>query len=224
MSRLAVYLSELAAVLGEEKAVHFVRLEKGSTVIVQSIENEAIPKVHARTDAIKNGNGPSDVMRAYDRLNKMLQEDNSTATLFKGESAEVIQFPGAKEEKPEFTSIKQVGEIDGEVIRVGGAGDPVPIILEIDGVQLSGCKAQRTVAKPLAAHLFEPVRLYGTGYWNRNTTGTWGLDRFIVDRFEVLNEEPLSAVVMGLRGLSGNHWGKNAINELLDMRTDKGEA
>jgi hypothetical protein len=34
---------EIAALLGEEEHVHFVRLQKGSTVLVHKIENEALP-------------------------------------------------------------------------------------------------------------------------------------------------------------------------------------
>jgi hypothetical protein len=45
MARLAEYMAELAVVLGEEEHVHFVRLQKGSTVLVHNIENEIFCKL-----------------------------------------------------------------------------------------------------------------------------------------------------------------------------------
>ena len=48
MSRLAEYMADLAHLLGEAENVHFDHLETGSTVLVQHIEHEAVPKVKAR--------------------------------------------------------------------------------------------------------------------------------------------------------------------------------
>ena len=43
MARLAAYMGELARLLGRLDKVHFVRLEEGSTVLVQRVEPEAAP-------------------------------------------------------------------------------------------------------------------------------------------------------------------------------------
>ena len=79
--------------------------------------------------------------------------------------------------------MKQQATIDGEVIRIGGSQKNVPIILQSEDEELSGCWAPRAIAKRLAVRLFEPVRLFGRGRWTRNFEGKWALDHFTVDQF-----------------------------------------
>ena len=213
MARLANYLAELSTLLGETPYVHLARLEAGSTVIVHKINSEALPKVQARTAAIRRGEGQILEMKAYKRINTLLREDNGTGVLLENDNAEIIRFPGKEEKQLQITSVQQQGEIDGEVIRVGGKNDLVPIILDVEGREISGCWAKREVAKSLAKNLFEPVRLFGTGKWDRNPDGEWSISRFVVDHFEVLQDVSLSNSVLALRGLQGE-WEDNALHEL----------
>ncbi len=217
MARCAMYLEELANMLGETPHVHFVRLEPGSTTLVHKIDIEFAPKVQERTTAVKQNNGTIVEMRAYRRLNTMLKEDKGTGVYLEENDTEIIKFPGEAYELLEFHSIQQQGEVDGEVIRIGGSKDIVPIMLEVEGREISGCHARRSIAKELAKNLFEPVRLYGEGKWNRNADGEWNLNYFMVDRFDVLQESTLSQAVVALRGLKGE-WGEDSLNELLKSR------
>ncbi len=223
MERFASYLRELALMLGESSYVHFVRLEPGSTVIVHKVDKEAVPKIRERTIAVKRGQGTVTEMRSYRQLNNLLREDNATGVLTGDNDAEIIQFPGKDEERTRFTSIQQHGEIDGEVIRVGGSKDIVPILLQVEGKEISHCYANRTLAKELAKNLFEPVRLYGEGRWERSDEGIWSLIHFDVNRFEVLKEISLSQTVIALRGLQGE-WGEDALHEILRSRHADEEA
>ena len=218
LGRLASYLEELATLLGESKFVHLLRIEPGSTVIVSKIDAEAVPKVRDRIAAVRRGEAPADAMRAYRQINRLLQEDKGTGVLVEETGAEVIRFPGSNDDRIEFTSVPQQGELDGEVVRVGGVGEPVPVMLQVGGQSLTGIYAKRSVAKPLARHLFEPVRLYGSGRWTRSVDGDWQLERFVVDQFEVLDDRPLSSLVLALRALPGGEWGSNAVNDLLALR------
>ncbi|MEI7669323.1 MAG: hypothetical protein WCJ33_04510 [Pseudomonadota bacterium] len=222
MVRLAKYLVELAKMLGEENSVHFLSIKEGSTRIGYAVENDAIHKVTERTSAISRGNSDAEAFRSFIELNKMLKADNGTAELNNAQGAEILLFPGIQEQKPEYISIKQTGEIDGKVMRVGGMGEAVPILLEVEGKQLTGCSATRNIAKPLAAFLFEPVRLYGDGYWSRKEDGEWQLDKFNVDRFEQIQDNSLSTAVMELRSIEANGWGYDAINDLMLHRHDEG--
>jgi hypothetical protein len=79
MARLAEYLAELALMLGERPAVHFVRVEAGSITVVHTVEAEAIPKVRERVQTVGSGTAPPDAMRAYRSINKMLRDDNGLA-------------------------------------------------------------------------------------------------------------------------------------------------
>jgi hypothetical protein len=201
MARCASYMAELANMLGETPYVHFVRLEKGSSILVQRIEKEALPKIKERIAAINRGEGKVLEMNSYNRINKMLLEDNGTGVLMEEVGTEIIKFPGKEFEKLKLSSVQQHGEIVGEVIRIGGSKDVVPILLAVEGREISGCHAKRSTAKDLAKHLFEPVRLFGMGRWDRGADGEWNLAYYFVDRFDPLEESSLSKAVIALRGL-----------------------
>lgn len=221
ISRLAEYLSELAKILGEDQSVHLVELEEGSTVLVHKIDQEAVPKVRDRAAAVQRGEAPAAVMRSYAQVNKMLRDDDGSAS-FLEDSAEILEFPGSRAKLPPFMSVSERGEIDGEVTRVGGIGDPVPIMLMSEGHTVSGCWAKRNIAKALGVRLFEPVRLFGEGRWTRNPAGQWSLSSFRIESFQELDSESLSDTVNKLRAVPGVEWGDDAINELLLARHGEG--
>jgi len=223
MDRLAAYMGELARLLGESPAVHFVGLEEGSTVLVHRIAPEAVPKVRARTDAVRRNAGPGDARKAYRNINRMLREDNGTAVL-REEGREIIRFPGREEEAEELAVVQEHGSIDGEILMVGGTADPVPVWLRSDGERLTGFSAARPIAKDLGKRLFETVRLFGTGQWNRDDQGAWKLDSFVIDRFETLSDAPLSSAVAALRAIPGGEWDEGSFDELHRIRYGEGGA
>jgi hypothetical protein len=202
MVRLAEYLHELAAILGEPKAIHFVRLDAGSTVVVHQVEREAVPKVRKRAIAVARQRGSREGMRAYRTINRLLRADNGAGVLQAATGAEIIRFPGIEEIK-RFGSVTQQCSVDGEVIRIGGTRDRVPITLRSEEELIPDCYAGRATAKRLATYLFEPVRLFGNGRFVREDGGTWKLEYFVVDTFYHLTEEPLSSVVEALRAFPG---------------------
>jgi hypothetical protein len=219
MARCAEYMSELATILGETPYVHFIKVAPGCANLVHRIDIQAVQKVMERTKAVEEGRGTSNQMRAYRDINRKLQEDNGTGTLKKGR-ARILYFPGKEEESLKLTSVLQQGEVDGEIARVGGTSEPIHILLTSEGEIISGCHAKRSIAKELGKYLFEPVRLYGEGRWERNVEGMWNLTSFSVDRFDVLKETSLSKTILALRGLMGE-WKENALEELLKSRHDE---
>jgi hypothetical protein len=153
-----------------------------------------------------------------------MRDDNASGALSETSGAIIIDFPGRDEQRPEFSYLSQQGALDGEVIRIGGTGSAVPVLIKEGGRVFSGCYADRKLAKQLARMLFEPVRLFGTGRWNRTEAGDWELERFIIDRFQELSDEPLSAVVAALRAVPGNGWDDNSLEELRLIRGEVEEA
>jgi hypothetical protein len=217
MGRLAEYLTQLSQMLGERDAVHFVRLEQGSAVVVHQVEKEAVPKVRSRARAVAHRDAPRDAMRAYETINRMLRKDNGVGTLEESTGAEIVRFPG-RDETTRFGSISQQCAVDGEVIRVGGAREIVPIQLRSEEEIIGDCYTNRATAKRLATHLFEPVRLFGLGRFIREETGTWKLEHFTIDRFEPLNDQPLSSVLTSLRAITGSEWDDDALEQLHAIR------
>jgi hypothetical protein len=217
MSRLAEYMSELATILGERSSVHFERLEPGSTVIVHRVEREAAPKVRDRIDHVRTGEAAGDALRAFAKVNKMLQEDDGTGTLReKRRGGVVILFPGREQAAEKFASVRQAGAIDGEVIWAGG-DDIGHITLKSEGREISRITVSKTVAKELAKKLYEPVRLFGRGKWSRDSDGAWTLLEFKAEYFEPLEDVPLSTALERLRAIP-TEWTDESYSELSTIR------
>ena len=207
MARLAEYMAELARLLGRADQVHFVRLEGGSAVLVQSVEPEAAPDVRERLRSLQQDNPPDDAAKAFANLNRYLADDNATGILQEGESAEVIRFPGREEPAPvTFGAFNQPGVLDGVLIRIGGRDDTVPAHLH-DGETIHVCNTARDVARRLAVHLYgPPLRVHGNGRWERDADGCWVMKRFNITSFDVLDDAPLGEVAQRLRDVEGSGW------------------
>lgn len=208
MARLAEYMAALAEFLGEKSMVHFASLEGGSTVIVDRVANEAIPKIEARISLVKRGDELSDAMKKFRHLNKMLRDDNGSGFLFRGKAGKLLKFPGIEDAKgPDYGSITQEGTLDGVPIRVGGRRSIVPVTIQREGCEYI-CRAKRDIAKRIASnHLFDStLRLFGRGRWHRDSNGSWILEDFMIHDFVQLKGAPLGQVVEELRRVEGSEW------------------
>ena len=207
MSRLAEYMADLARLLGKSERVHFIRLEPGSTVLVQCVEPEAAPEVRDRIIALAHDQAPDDAARAFKTLNRYLADDNAIGSLRESGGAEVIRFPGREQLAPStFGAFNQAGVLDGVLIRVGGRDDTVPVHLR-DGERIHVCNATRDMARRLAVHLYGPtLRVQGEGRWERGADGGWLMKRFNITEFDELDDAPLNEVIDRLRDVEGSGW------------------
>lgn len=190
MDRLALYLYDLAVMLGERPSVHFARLEAGSAVPVVKVDWEAIPKVRTRANDVRNNEGPEEARKAKASIERRLIEDNASAELLEPSGARLLYFPGRKRiVEPEYGPLSQEGTLDGTPIVIGGEKDPVPVHLQ-DRNLIHVCRASRVVAKELAPYLFSaPIRAHGIGRWFRDGTGTWTMRSFLIKGFTELRIE-----------------------------------
>jgi hypothetical protein len=230
MAKLAEYMADFAALLGKEHAVHFDHLENGSTKIVSRVEFEDVPKVTARLTEIRNGTASKELARLVTQIDDRLANDNAIGrVLFKeGErgTAELLAFPGRDRPKAQsYGPFNQEGHLDGVLIAVGGKDETISIRLQNGEITYSHCDTTRTIARELGKHMFEPVRIYGTGRWLREVSGQWTLIRFRIHRFDVLGTESLRETVTALRAVSGSGWKDidDPLAELDDLRRDKDE-
>lgn len=213
MSRLAMYMSDLASVLGQPEHVHFSRLEDGSTVLVQKVEFEAIPKVNERLETLQRGDATDDLSKAYRTLDQHLAEDNATGELSyerdgPHSSASVVRFPGRERPKPmDYGVVRQAGAIEGILVSVGGRDKTAHVILEDKERTYTNIDVTRDLARRLAPHLFgNTLRLHGTGRWQREEDGQWSLKGFRVEHFEVLDDRSLTDAVEAIRAIPGSGW------------------
>src|SRR5713226_178056 len=77
LGRLSEYLHDLSVMFGEDKSVHLIKIEGGSTVPVLLVEREAEPKVREQLQAVRQKEAPPDVMAAAANIDKRLRRDNA---------------------------------------------------------------------------------------------------------------------------------------------------
>jgi hypothetical protein len=223
MARLAQYMHELSQILGEPAAVHFLRVERGSTALISRIDREATPKVRDRVVSLRRGEGPKDVRAAYEQINRLLRADDAIGVLSERKTtgtpttAVVVRFPGREEVHEQFPTIRQQGSIDGIVTGIRGRDETIHVTLQAEGQQISGCFTTKTIAKQLAAKFLEPVRLFGRGRWARDAEGTWSLVDFKIESFDGLVDVPLSTALADIRSIA-TEWVDDAYKELDEIR------
>ncbi|MBN8982096.1 MAG: hypothetical protein J0I29_12600 [Rhizobiales bacterium] len=223
MARLSEYMAQLALLLGEQTAVHFHKLTKGSTILNARVEREAAPKVRDRIARVRTSDAPAEPMKAYAALNKLLRDDNAIGVL-RDDSPRgiVIRFPGRELALEKFPTIRQQGSIDGIVTGIRGRDATAHVILQSEGQQLSGCEIRdRALAKQLAAKYLEPVRLFGRGRWTRDADGVWQLENFKVESFDALDDSSLSKALDELRALP-LEWDEHEFDHLETDRNGPG--
>lgn len=220
MARLAEYLRDLAVLIGQDKSIHLMRVDEGSTVPVMLVEWEAEPKVRERLRSVKRKEAPVEAMEAQRSIDRRLAEDNASAAIVDPVGSKMIVFAGRdRAEQFQYGPFNQPGEFQGIPIKVGGEGDPVPVHLE-DGQEKHIVLASRTLAKEIAAHLFTSwIRVQGQGRWMRHADGEWKLISFRASTFMPIREAKLSEIVAKLREVPAK-WKdlEDPLGELEQMR------
>ena len=225
MARFAEYLGELARLLGNQDCVHFSRVEEGSAVLVR-IELDTVAKVRDRIGSAKARAIAADAGKAYDAINTMLKKDNAVAAVTDEKQAEVIRFPGRETPQLEaFGPFRQRGSLYGELVSTGGIDEIVPARIR-DQDQIWHCNTTPQIARNMGRHLLGPtLRVDGTGRWIRAGDGSWKLQHFRIDSFEVLPDESLAQVVDALQAIEGSEWGnfEDPFEEARTLRAGFGE-
>lgn len=207
MDRLAEYLAELASLMGETERVHFAGVKSGSVVLMAYVEQQAAPKVRLRVAQARDPEAPLAIRKHYDRLNELLRSDNAHGQLKVGTS-NVLKFPGRKLARDErIGPFNEHTEIDGVLVRIGGIDDTAHAHLQDPEGQTRICIVSRDKARQLAAYLYgAPLRVTGTGRWQRTEQGKWELVQLKLVDFRTLKDEELPAVVQRLRAVPGSGW------------------
>jgi hypothetical protein len=222
MGRLAEYIAAFARLLGEKGSVHFEGIVDASVGVLARVDVPAQLKVAQRLDSLRNGSADKEARKAFDELDFMLRNDNATGLLEYGESAVIIPFPGkARVLPPTYGPFSQDGTLEGQIIRIGGKDETVPVSLR-DGQKVhTGLNTTREVARRLGKYLFaDTVRVTGTGRYLRHADGMWELLAFKIVDFEILDDTPLREVINKLRAVKGSHLNDtNSVAELLEMRS-----
>lgn len=220
LGRLAEYLADLAILFGEDKSVHLIEVEEGSTVLVNLVEKEAEPKILENLDAVARNEAPPERMRAATNIDDRLRKDNAVGSVIAPTGDNVIRFPGREHAEPlTYGPFNEPGIIIGKPIMVGGKNDPVPVHLEAkEGIY--DCQARRDIARRIAPHLFTNyIKAEGIGRWVRRPTGHWEMIKFTIKTFDPVGDAKLRESIKRLRALPAKWKEKeDPLNELMDIR------
>lgn len=214
-AKLAQYLADLATLLGSQDHLHFSRVGKGSASLIHYADPSAIPRMRRRVDSIPNVGGEDDARTAYARINSRLAEDEANGYLKIG-NVKVLKFRGRQEEPQRiFGRIVQDEYLDGQLVRVGGLDETVPVHLREADRAPYFCSTDIETAKSLGPYLYgQTIRVFGTAHWIREGNGNWKLERFQVHRFKPLNDASLAEAVNELRSIPTNEWDEQIADEV----------
>lgn len=221
LGRLIEYLQQMAVILGDPESLHLVGIKEGSVAPILHAPKAVALQAKERARSVSRGDGTRKQVEAYNRVRRMLRRDTPAIdrpALLRSNSQVLLEIPAAPEDVGILTGMRQATAIDGQLIRVGGAGEDAALQLQdMQGRIHSGFTAKRTLAKELARLLWEPVRLNGIGMWQRTAEGEWHLDRMQVQSYETLEDDDHAMVVERLRGL-GVKWPVDALSKLRNER------
>jgi hypothetical protein len=228
MERFALYLLEVARLMGETQQVHFSKLEGGSTRAFAVSDWEAAPKIRKRLSEVRVGEGPNEPRLARRRIDEMLVEDNASGELsemIEQKPHRLIYFRGAKRSVDvDYGPFREPGSLDGVPIVIGGETDMVPVHLQ-DRDHVHVCRASRPLAKQIATHLFQtPIRVDGIGTWFRSRDGEWEMRRFTIHGFRTLRQESVADVASRLQKIPSRlQASDDPVGELVAMMRSAGE-
>ncbi len=214
-------MAALAALYGNNEQVHFDKIRTGSAVLQLKVDEEAVLKVSQRLHLVHNIEAPEDVQKAYVRINCLLREDNAVGKIKKEAGAAIVKFPGRETAVPKTYKVREIGILDGVVIRIGGKDNTIPVWLQDQAGKIYYCEASKTMARDLVQHyLGSPIRVTGQGDWLRGEDGNWKLEKFKITDWTALDEATIQEILSTARSAVGNGWNEleDPIEEHLNIR------
>jgi|SRR5882672_2968153 len=222
MARLALYLADLAQLMGHHESVHLISVDEGSTQPVIYVDAEEESRVVNQVKNAQRGMAPRNANRAYKKLDNLLRKDHASAVMLNiSEKAEVIEFPGIRADLPQpYGPIKETASVVGELKRVGGFDPTVPIHLQRGDGRIFYCEADDLIAKQLSRFYSKTIRVHGIATYSRGKDGVWTVDHFRIQSFDPdpLSDDNFSATMERLRTIPGNEWAEMA-DPLEELRT-----
>jgi len=210
MARLAAYLVELSKLLGQEAAVHFREIKRGSAVLVTEVDAVAVPKVRERLTRVEgsaaNWHDEDESVEPFRKINAMLASDNAVGKLHRG-TATILSFPGRESARARIGPVTQPTSIVGQLVRIGGRDKTAHAQVEDAEARSWSIVMTREQARGLAPFLYGDVlKFTGNGRWFRSESGEWELDELRLQAWERITNETLRESVSALRQIEGSNW------------------
>jgi len=201
LGRLSEYLKQLSLLFGHSDSVHLMRVESGSAAPLFFVKDTDEVKIRERLQAVRAKQAPEDAMRANKRINELLREDNTKASVVDPLERKILPFPGRDLNKLlEYGPFTQPDTLEGIPIKVGGEQEWVPVHIEDAQRKIQICVAKRSLAKDIARHIFTSmIRVHGTARWVRHRDGEWELVEFRAKSFDPLPDADIKTSIERIR-------------------------
>lgn len=207
MARLAQYMAEFAALLGEDAKPVFAGVVKGSVNLRARSRTEfpALTKSRLRHAAFDD-DAPGH--KSFDKLTSLMLSDGARGDVLDKSSAKVIDFPSkpprAKSASREYI-VADTGEVRGVVVAVEGIDDTAHIRLQdaATGTTTSVQVRNMDLARRAATYFRGPiVSLSVRGTWRRDEAGSWHPHSLYAEGIEPLEQEDALATFNALKKAS----------------------
>jgi hypothetical protein len=206
IKRLADYLSVLSGLLDQENSLRFDRITKGSAKLkfrVDAADAEALES------CARNAMRDEKAQKHYHRLDEMLREDKASGE-FRQEkkgAPPILEVPGIAANAPFFPVVRDMCELHGRIVRVGGIDDTIPVGLQTPSGEVIACTASLEIAKKLRNWLLEPidVLLSGLGKWTREPDGKWRMTEFRIQSIDLMDTKGFDVALQSVRA-GGSGW------------------
>jgi hypothetical protein len=208
MGKLADYLRDWAALLGEGNTPVFKGISRGSVLLKAKVPE--LRKTEAKVRLLEARAKPdAAATRFVESLNRQMKRDALSGQVINREGQVIIELNKASRvpEQPEYTVADQ-GIIDGVVVGIGGTDDTVHVrIQEASGAVWSISLRDFSIARQLASHFrADPIRMLVHGTWKRSGSGVWEPLNLHADGFEPLDVRSAKAIMDEIRTIPGMGW------------------
>lgn len=209
MERLGGYICQFAELLGAENKPVFKGIKRASTGLKAKIPQDRVQDAHLRLVQAKT-QPDSKPARCLSAIEGMLGADGIKQAQLLDDSENVVYlFEGVAEEKEIAHRLSQEGVVDGIVTGIVGADDTMHLHLrDFMDRDLKLVIRNEDMARSLLMQFRNGmVRVYIHGTWIRADSG-WlpEASKCTVDRFEVLEDTPISEVFAQLANIEDNGW------------------
>lgn len=216
MSRLAEYLKQFAALLGEGNEPRFAGITQGSARLRSAVPYQHRLETKIRLMAVGGkliDDAPTEsndsAARAASTIAAMLEDDGVSGEVEERSGEVLLRFPRRVDrETPKEYVVQDVGVIDGVVVGLVGIDDTVHLRLQDSSGQTNKVTLRDLgLARELGKHFRgDMLRVHVHGTWKRTAEGRWEPHALYLDRYEELSDEPANAILSRLSALPGNRW------------------
>lgn len=193
LARMALYLQEMANLLGARERVHFEKVVKSSASLRVWAEDGVADEVRNRVDLAINApdKAPKEAVASLRKIDDLLYQDGKKAQLKNPQNVVIYPFPGSSRLRREPIVVEDDCAVIGQVIKIGGRDDSIPLLLvDSDGSEYQCTVMGKELAKEISSYyLGGPIEVSGRAKWKKLEDGSWLMDSLKVKSFTPLCDD-----------------------------------